>query len=123
MGHRRSSMKNDPRGDIHAYLKMLERVPEMFRRSWDAIAIYDLEGRIVLGNAAARALIGTERAAMLFGQHFAEHMTLEASTQAARDLAHCIALGQTVDGHSVFVDGNGQSIPVTTRLVPARVGG
>lgn len=116
-------MKNDPPGDIHAYLKMLERVPEIFRRSWDAIAIYDLEGRIVLGNAAARAMIGSERAAALQGHHFASHMTLEASTQAARDLAHCIALGQTVEGRSVFIDGGGQPIPVVTRLVPARLAG
>jgi diguanylate cyclase (GGDEF)-like protein/PAS domain S-box-containing protein len=116
-------MKNDPPGDIRTYLKMLERVPEIFRRSLDAIAIYDLEGRILLGNPAARAMIGSERAATLQGHHFASHMTLEASTQAARDLAHCIALGQTVDSHSVFIDGNGQSVPVLTRLVPARVAG
>ena len=116
-------MKNDPQGDIHAYLKMLERVPEMFRQSWDAIAVYDLEGRVVLGNAAARTMVGSERAAMLQGHHFTAHMTLEASTQAARDMAHCIALGQTVDSHSVFVDGSGQPVPVLTRLVPARIDG
>jgi diguanylate cyclase (GGDEF)-like protein/PAS domain S-box-containing protein len=116
-------MKNDPPADIHAYLKMLERVPEIFRRSWDAIAIYDLEGRIVLGNAAARALVGSERAAQAQGRHLTAYLTLEASTQAARDLAHCIAFGRSVDSRSTFVDGSGQTIPVLVRLVPARLNG
>jgi diguanylate cyclase (GGDEF)-like protein/PAS domain S-box-containing protein len=116
-------MKNDPPADIHAYLKTLERVPEVFQRSWDAIAIYDLEGRILLGNAAARALVGGERAVPAQRYHLTSCMTLEASTQAARDFARCIALGRTVNSRSVFVDGTGQTIPVRLRLVPARLNG
>ena len=114
-------MSDNVPADIHDYLKLLERVPEAFRRSWDAVAIYDLEGRVVAGNRAARAMIGSERATDLLGRHFAEHMTLEAATQAARDFARCVTLGQNVESRSVFVGRDGQPIPVRTRLVPARV--
>ena len=116
-------MTDDAHADIHDYLRLLERVPETFRRSWDAIAIYDLEGRVMLGNAVARTLVGSDRAAGLQGQHFTAHLTLEAATKAARDFAHCVTLGQAIESTSVFVDGNGQPVPVRMRLVPARVRG
>jgi diguanylate cyclase (GGDEF)-like protein/PAS domain S-box-containing protein len=113
-------MTDDAHADIHDYLRLLERVPETFRRSWDAIAIYDLEGRVMLGNAAARAMVGADRAAGLQGRHFTAHLTLEAATKAARDFAHCVTLGQPVESQSVFVDGRGEAVPVDMRLVPAR---
>jgi diguanylate cyclase (GGDEF)-like protein/PAS domain S-box-containing protein len=115
-------MSENVPADIHDYLKLLERAPETFRRSWDAIAIYDLEGRVVAGNAVARAMIGSDRASSMLGRHFAEHMTLEAATKAARDFAHCVTLGQRVESSSVFGGEDGQPIPVRTLLVPARVG-
>lgn len=104
-------------------LRSLERTPEIFRRSWDAIAIYDLAGRVQRGNAAARAMVGATRAARLQGSHFSAHMTLEAATRAARDFAHCVTLGQTIETDSVFIDGKGEPVPVRMRLVPARVDG
>jgi diguanylate cyclase (GGDEF)-like protein/PAS domain S-box-containing protein len=116
-------MADDVPAGIYDYLRSLERVPETFRRSWDAIAIYDLEGRVRRGNAAARAMVGATRAARLQGSHFSAHMTLEAGTRAARDFAHCVTLGQTVESDSVFTDGNGEPVPVRLRLVPARVDG
>jgi diguanylate cyclase (GGDEF)-like protein/PAS domain S-box-containing protein len=114
---------SDAYADIHDYLRLLERVPETFRRSWDAIAIYDLEGRVLLGNAVARALVGSDRAADLQGRHFTEHLTPDAATQAARDFAHCVTLGRTIESRSVFVDQDGAPVPVRMRLVPARVRG
>jgi diguanylate cyclase (GGDEF)-like protein/PAS domain S-box-containing protein len=116
-------MADDVQADISDYLKSLERAPEIFRRSWDAIAIYDLEGRVRRGNAAARAMVGATRAAGLQGSHFSAHMTLEAATRAARDFAHCVTLGQTIESDGVFTDGNGEPVPVRMRLVPARVAG
>jgi diguanylate cyclase (GGDEF)-like protein/PAS domain S-box-containing protein len=116
-------MADDVLADIYDYLRSLERAPEIFRRSWDAIAIYDLEGRVRRGNAAARAMVGATRAAGLQGSHFSAHMTLEAGTRAARDFAHCVTLGQTIESDSVFTDGNGEPVPVRLRLVPARVDG
>ncbi len=116
-------MANDATEDIYDYLRLLERAPEAFRRSWDAIVVYDLEGRIVLGNAVARAMVGSGRASELQGLHFTSHLTLEEATKAARDFAQCVTYGRTVERHSVFVDGSGQSIPVRLRLVPARLRG
>ncbi len=115
-------MSDNP-ADIRDYLKLLERVPETFRRSSDAIAIYDLEGRVMAGNAVAQAMLGTERAADMLGRHFAEHMTFEAATKAARAFAHCVTHGQSVESNSTFVGADGQPIPVSTRLVPARIDG
>lgn len=113
----------DDNADIQDYLNALERAPEIFRRSWDAIAIYDLEGRVRRGNAAARAMVGATRAARLRGSHFSAHMTLEAATRAARDFAYCVTLGQTIESDSVFIDGKGEPVPVRMRIVPARVAG
>jgi hypothetical protein len=76
-------MTNERSADIYDYLKSLDAVPEIFRNSWDAIAVYDLEGRMVAGDAVARVLVGEELAAALAGQHFTAHLTLEAATKAA----------------------------------------
>src|SRR5271155_4123395 len=116
-------MSNELPADIHDYLKILDRVRETYRRSWDAIAIYDLEGRVMVGNVVARAMIGAERAASLQGRHFTAHLTLEAETKAARVFAHGVARGEPVGGESVFVGADGQPVPVRTRLVPARLDG
>jgi len=116
-------MTEDVRADIDHYLRALDNAPEVFRRSWDAVAIYDLEGRVLRGNAAARSIVGAGRAAELQGSHFSAHMTLAAATRAARDFAHCVTLGQTVESDGVFLDAQGQPVPVRIRLVPARVRG
>ena len=116
-------MSNDHSPDIYDYLKWLERSPEILKRALEAIAIYDLEGRVVYGNAAARQLVGAEFAALLQGQHFTAHLTLEAATKAARDFAHCVTLGATVDTDMVFRDGEGRPVPVRTRMVPALLDG
>ena len=116
-------MTDEAPADIHDYLRLLERAPEIFRRSWDAIVIYDLEGRVMLGNAAARAMVGPDLAAALQGRHFTAHLTLEEATKTARDFAHCVTLGKTIESTSVYVDGTGHPVPVRVRLVPARVKG
>ena len=116
-------MADNASADIHDYLKLLDRVPETFRRSWDAIAIYDIEGRVIVGNAAARSMIGTDRALTLRGRHFTALLTLEAATKAAREFAHCVTLGETVNSESVFTDARGEPVPVRMRLVPARLDG
>jgi diguanylate cyclase (GGDEF)-like protein/PAS domain S-box-containing protein len=116
-------MTKERRPDIHAYLALLERVPETFKRSWDAIAVYDLEGHVMRGNAAARAIVGPGLASELQGRHFTAHMSLDEETKAARAFAHCVTLGETVEGNTVFRDGDGRAYPVQTRLVPARLDG
>jgi diguanylate cyclase (GGDEF)-like protein/PAS domain S-box-containing protein len=116
-------MTNDHSPDIYDYLKWLERSPGILKRALEAIAIYDLEGRVVYGNAAARQLIGEEFAALLQGQHFTAHLTLEGATKAARDFAHCVTLGEAVDTDMVFRDGEGQPVPLRMRMVPAVLDG
>jgi diguanylate cyclase (GGDEF)-like protein/PAS domain S-box-containing protein len=96
----------------------LEHFPSLFALSYDAISLYDRDGTIVVGNGAARALIGAE----LSGLHFSRHM-------ASGELPHAeaqfnIALsGIPVEFESVFLGYDGQSISVTARLVPALVDG
>jgi diguanylate cyclase (GGDEF)-like protein/PAS domain S-box-containing protein len=116
-------MTKERRPDIHAYLALLERVPETFKRSWDAIAIYDLDGRVMRGNAAAREIVGQALAAELPGRHFTAHLSLEEETKAARAFAQCVTLGETIEGESAFRDAEGRAYPVRTRLVPARLDG
>jgi PAS domain S-box-containing protein len=89
-------MTKERRPDITSYLELLERVPETFKRSWDAIAIYDLDGRLMLGNAAARAIVGQALAAELHGRHYMAHLTLEEETKAARAFAQCATLGEII---------------------------
>jgi diguanylate cyclase (GGDEF)-like protein/PAS domain S-box-containing protein len=108
---------------LQDYLDLLDRVPDVFRRSWDAIAIYDLEGRLVAGNAAARDLVGGQLASSLRGQHFNAHMAIDAARRSAREFARCVTSGRPVDGESHFREADGTPIPVRVRLVPARLDG
>jgi len=108
---------------LRDYLALLERVPEAFRRSWDAIAIYDLEGRLMAGNAAAHALVGDPLAVALRGEHFTTHLDPPVARQSARWFAVCATTGKPVEGESVFRDAQGSAIPVRVRLVPARLDG
>jgi diguanylate cyclase (GGDEF)-like protein/PAS domain S-box-containing protein len=93
----------------------------MFRRAWDAIAIYDLEGHLVAGNAVARALVGETLADTLRGTHFSEHLALDVAVRSARSFAECVTSGAIVEGETVFRDAEGTDIPVRMRLVPARL--
>lgn len=108
---------------LREYLKQLEGIPELFRRSPEAIAIYDLDGRLIVGNAAARSLVGDELAGSLAGQHFSAHLPLSEATQAARLFAHVATTGESVDTEGWFRDAGGTPIPVMVRLVPARFDG
>jgi diguanylate cyclase (GGDEF)-like protein/PAS domain S-box-containing protein len=116
-------MHHDLPAELRTYLELLDRVPEVFRRAWDAIAIYDLEGRLVAGNAAARALVGDRLADDLGGAHFTAHLPLGAATAAARMFAQVATSGETVNTESAFRDADGSPIPVSIRLVAARFEG
>ena len=116
-------MTETRRPALRDYLTLLERVPEAFRRSWDAIAIYDLEGRLVAGNAAARKLVGDSLATRLAGEHFSTHLSLDVARRSARSFAECVTSGKPVEGDTVFRDAHDASIPVRVRLVPAQLDG
>jgi diguanylate cyclase (GGDEF)-like protein/PAS domain S-box-containing protein len=108
---------------LRDYLTLLERVPETFSPAWDAIAIYDLEGRLVAGNPAAHALVGEDFAVAFRGEHFTEHLALDLARQSARSFAECATSGNAVEVESLMRDAHGASIPVHVRLVPARLDG
>ncbi len=122
-GRRRYTVVDARRPALRDYLQLLQRVPESFRRSWDAIAIYDLEGRLVAGNAAARALVGDDLATALAGEHFTAHLAHDVARRSARAFAECVTSGKPVEGETVFRDAHGAPIPVRARLVPARLDG
>jgi diguanylate cyclase (GGDEF)-like protein/PAS domain S-box-containing protein len=96
----------------------LEHFPSLFALSYDAISLYDRDGTIVVGNDAARAMIGAE----LSGSHFSRHM--ERSELPHAEAQFKIALsGKPVEFESVFTGHDGESINIIARLVPALVDG
>lgn len=105
--------------DIDDYLTWLERAPEAVKHAFDGIAIYDLAGRVVYGNASARTLIGAQYAGLFIGQPFTAHLTIEAAEKAAADFNSCVMLGTPIDSDTTFRDVEGQPVPVRIRLVPA----
>ena len=114
-------MRPDISAELREYLALLDRVPEVFRRAWDAIAIYDLEGRVVAANAPARALIGDAFAHSLAGAHFSSHLPLGEAADAARQFAKVATGGQPVNVELSFRGQNDMEIPVAVRLVAARL--
>lgn len=116
-------MQPDVPAELREYLAILDRAPEVFRRAWDAIAVYDLHGRVVAANAAALNLIGAEFAQSLAGAHFSSHLPLGDAAEAARHFAKAATGGQTVDLDMAFRDADGNAIPVSVRLVAARLAG
>jgi diguanylate cyclase (GGDEF)-like protein/PAS domain S-box-containing protein len=109
--------------DLREYLAILDRVPEVFRRAWDAIAVYDLEGRVVAANASAVHLIGAEFAQSIAREHFSAHLPLGQAADAARRFATVATSGGSVNLEMSFRDATGAEIPVAVRLVAARLEG
>ncbi len=116
-------MQPDVPADLREYLAILDRAPEVFRRAWDAIAIYDLEGRVVSANASALNLIGADFAQRIAGEHFSAHLPLGQAADAARSFAKVATGGASIDLDMAFRDATGTEIPVAVRLVPARLEG
>jgi diguanylate cyclase (GGDEF)-like protein/PAS domain S-box-containing protein len=108
---------------LREYLALLNQVPETFRRSWDAIAIYDLDGTLVAGNRAALDLVGEEFARGIEGRRLNALMPLDAARRSARAFAQCVTSGKTVEGEAVCVLPDETRLPVRYKLVPARLDG
>lgn len=116
-------MQPDIPADLREYLAILDRVPEVFRRAWDAIAIYDLEGRVVAANASALNLIGVDFANSIAGEHFSAHLPLGEAAKAARSFAKVATGGGSLNVDMNFRDAHENEIPVSVRLVAARLQG
>lgn len=104
-------------------IALIARAPDLIRRSTDAIALYDLDGRLVYGNRAALAIVGAPATETLIGRHFNDHMTLKEATAASRAFAHVATTGESVSFESEFQDAQGEAVPVSGRLIAARIDG
>jgi diguanylate cyclase (GGDEF)-like protein/PAS domain S-box-containing protein len=93
----------------------------LFGENPEAVAIYDLDGRILRGNRAAVALIGHSGQALL-GDHFTEHLA-PASVDAANAAFVQAAAGGTATFETVFRGRDGELIDVATSLFPSIVKG
>ena len=84
------------------------------------MVLYDLEGRIVIGNKAAISLLG-HPPGTLVGSHFSAHLApgCVADAHAMRDIA---VTGNTTEFDAVFVHADGHPVSVSTTIAPARLG-
>jgi two-component system sporulation sensor kinase A len=102
---------------LRELLRGLDRFPSLFALSFDAVALYDRAGKIVVGNDASRALIGAE----LAGSHFSRHMFI--GERAGAEAQFKLALsGALAEFETQFTSVGGATINVLARLVPALVG-
>ncbi|MGD0473605.1 MAG: diguanylate cyclase [Candidatus Velthaea sp.] len=95
-------------------------VPGLFRDHPQPMVLYDLEGRIVIGNKAAISLLG-HPPGTLVGSHFSAHLApgCVADAHAMRDIA---VTGNTTEFDAVFVHADGHPVSVSTTIAPARLG-
>jgi diguanylate cyclase (GGDEF)-like protein/PAS domain S-box-containing protein len=107
----------------HLLAQLVEQhalVPGLFRDHPQPMVLYDLAGRIVVGNKAAIRLLG-HPPGTLVGSHFSAHLApgcvLEA--HAMRDLA---VSGNTGEFDAEFVHADGHPVSVSTTIAPARLG-
>ncbi|NNM98703.1 MAG: diguanylate cyclase [Candidatus Eremiobacteraeota bacterium] len=98
------------------YLQLRARFAALYDRSPDAIAIYDLEGHLIHGNAAAVAFLGYAPGEML-GRHFVTHIAPESieETSAAFERA---ASGSTEYLVTRFIDAQSARLDVLATVAP-----
>ena len=108
----------DDANALRELVRALERYPSLFSLSYDAVALYERDGTIVIGNESARALVGGQ----LRGSHFAEHMRPSELERAQAQFEAALS-GKTVEFETVFTDCDGKAINVVARLIPALVEG
>jgi diguanylate cyclase (GGDEF)-like protein/PAS domain S-box-containing protein len=97
------------------------RTPGLFYDQPQAIVLYDLDGRIVVGNTAAVTLLGHPQGTLV-GSHFSAHLAPHCIAAAHR-VSQQAALGEAQDFEAVFVHADGHPVNVSTTVIPARFGG
>lgn len=121
MDHRvRGESERDTQRLLTQLVEQHALVPGLFRDHPQPMVLYDLDGRIVIGNKAAVHLLG-HPPGTLVGSHFSAHLApgcvLEAD--AMRDLA---VAGDSGEFDAVFVHADGHPVSVSTTIAPARLG-
>jgi diguanylate cyclase (GGDEF)-like protein/PAS domain S-box-containing protein len=106
--------------EVETLTELLDRIPDLFRQTWDAAALYGLDGTMLKGNRVASSLVG---GANLAGQHFFIHMSPDARERAQREFAETIAADAPREFESVFAAPDGRQIEVEIRLLPAHLDG
>jgi diguanylate cyclase (GGDEF)-like protein/PAS domain S-box-containing protein len=107
--------------ELASLVTLLERIPDLYVDSWDAIVVYRLDGTIVAGNRAARAFVPDE--VNLLGSHFFVHMSPDERVKAQTEFNAIIRNGEPRNFESVFALPGGRRINVDIRLLPARIDG
>jgi len=105
---------------LSALVQLLERMPELYADSWDAIVLYRLDGTIVAGNKRARSLV---RDSDLTGSHFFAHMSPDERMRAQAEFSAVVRTGLPREAETVFVLPDGRRLDVEGRLLPATVDG
>ena len=121
MEHRvRGESERDTQHLLSRLVEQHALVPGLFRDHPQPMVLYDLDGRIVIGNTAAVRLLG-HPPGTLVGSHFSAHLApgCVLAAHAMRDLA---VSGKPGDFDAVFVHADGHPVSVSTTIAPARLG-
>lgn len=114
-------MSTDPdESGLASLVELIRRIPDLYFQSWDAIAIYRLDGTLVSGNKIARSLSGDVD---LAGSNFLAHMDPQERATALREFGEVVRTGKPITGESVFSMPNGTKLNVEILLLPAHLDG
>jgi diguanylate cyclase (GGDEF)-like protein/PAS domain S-box-containing protein len=105
---------------LASLVELIRRIPDLYFQSWDAIAIYRLDGTLVSGNKIARALSGDVD---LAGSNYLAHMDPQERATALREFGEVVRTGKPITGESVFSMPNGVKLNVEILLMPAHLDG
>lgn len=97
-----------------------ERFRSLYDRNPDPVATYDPQGRIVRGNAAAVALVGSSPEALI-GQHFSEHIEPSSLPQVEAAFARAVR-GEACETEGSFRR-DGTSVDLMIMLSPVYLNG
>ncbi len=98
------------------YLQLRARFAALYDLSPDAIASYDVQGRLLHGNAAALAFLGYAPGEMI-GRHFATHIAPESIDETTTAFERAVA-GSTEYFVTRFIDANGGRLDVLATISP-----
>ncbi len=113
-------MSTPDESGLASLVELLRRIPDLYFQSWDAIAIYRLDGTLVSGNKIARSFSGDVD---LAGSTFSSHMDAQERAMAQREFGEVVRTGKSTTGESVFSMPNGTKLNVEILLLPAHLDG
>ena len=105
----------------YKYERLRARFAALYDDSPDAIASYDLQGRLLHGNAAAIALLGYAPGEML-GRHFSTHIAPETLDETVTAFDRAVA-GSTEYFVTRFIDARGGRLDVLATISPIHESG